>query len=264
MSIPGGIVGDGGGPYKTLKGAVNVHDADVHSIPINELFHRHTGVSTTLAVPITAGDISITVVNPAGFVANDNIQIENGVIETTHPQIIGIAGPVFTLDRPIDNDFAIGDPVEQVEIDISTSVGSIGSPVSFKLIPDADQTWHIVRFLLGMIHASDADDGLFGSIAALTNGCTLRAYNGLADQFRTFTNWKSNGDIKMDMFDLIYTDKAGPGVFGTNGRGSIKIGTGAVPAISGANGDYIELLVQDDLTGLIKFNLKGQGHLEEG
>ena len=267
MHSSGGIVGDGGGPYKTLNGAVNVHDADVHNIPINELFHRHTGVNTTLAVAANAGDTSITVASDVGFTSGDHFQIEDGVIETTFPTIIsGVGSNTWTLDRPLDNNFSIGDPVEAVSTNMAVA-GSIGSPVSFRLIPDLDQVWHIVRFLLGMVHASAADDGLFGSRVALVNGCILRGFNATTGQYRTFTNWKNNGDIKMDMFDIVYTDKAGPGVFGTNGRGSIKAGTGAAPRIDGAAGDYLELLIQDDLTigapEITRFQLKGQGHIED-
>lgn len=249
----------------SLGGAIDVHDADVHDVPVNELFHRHTGITTTLAAAVTGGasaPSTITVASGVGFADGDPIQIESSaIIEPTFPTIVSGGGTTtLVLDRPIDNDFAIGDTVEQVTTNLAVD-GSV-TPVSFKLLADTDQVWHIVRFLLAMVHAVSADDSRFGGIAALTNGCVLRGYNGTADQYRTFTSWKSNFDIKMDMFDLTYTDKAGGGDFGTNGRGSIKHGTGAVPKINEATGDFLELLIQDDLTSLIKFNLKGQGHIE--
>lgn len=250
----------------SLNNALDIHDADAHDVPVNELFHRHTGTATTLAAAVTGGGSApstITVASGVGFADGDPIQIESAtVIEPTFPTIISGGGTTtLVLDRPIDNDFAIGDAVDQV----STNMAVDGSttPVSFTLLPDIDQTWHIVRFLLGMVHATSADDSKFGSIVGgLTNGCVLRGYNATAGQFRTFTNWKTNFDIKMDMYNLIYTDKAGAGNFGTNGRGSIRDGTGASPKLIESAGDYLELLVQDDLTGLIKFNLKGQGHIE--
>ena len=255
-----------GNPISSLDGAIDIHDADVHKVPVNELFHRHTGVSTTLASAVTGGGDSpstITVVSGTGFNNGDPIQIEDETkIEVTFPTIISGGGTAtLVLDRPIDFDFAIGATIEQVATNMAVD-GSI-TPVSFKLIPDTSQTWHIVRFLLAMVHSTAGDDSRFGDIAGgLANGCVLRGYNAEADQYRTFTNWKSNFDIKMDMFNLPNTDKAGAGNFGTNGRGSIRDGTGASPRLIGANDDYLELLVQDDLTGLIKFNLKGQGHIE--
>lgn len=250
-----------------LNGAMDIHDADVHSVPVNELFHHHTGIATTLAAPAAKGDTSITVVAGAAFANSNFFQLSTvDAIETTYPEIISGGGTnTFVLDRPLDVAFAAGADVELVETNIATAVGTLAAPVSFKLIPDLDQIWHIVRFLLGLVHNSAADDSRFGSLPALTNGCVLRGFNATTGQFRTFTNWKSNADIKMDMFDLNYTDKAGGGDFGTNGRGSVKIGTGAVPKISGEAGDYLELLIQDDLTvagELLTFNLKGQGHIE--
>ena len=255
------LLGANGEQIGSLNGAINIHDADVHDIPVNELFHRHTGVATTLAVASLAGATAIDVVNATGFIVGTKFQIENGVIETTFPTVTATLGTVLTLDKPLDNAFSIGDSVEIVETNMAV-LGTLASPVSFRLIPDRDQVWHIVRFLLGMIHSGAADDSKFGDLAALTNGVVLRAFNATANQHQTFTSWKDNEDIKMDMFDVTYTDKAGGGLFGTNSRGSIKIGTGAVPKISGINGDYLEILIQDDLTALTSFQLKGQGHIE--
>ena len=254
-----------GNPLKSFNGAINVHDSDVHKLVINELFHRHTGTATTLDATVTGGGSApstITVASGVGFANGDSIQIESAtIVEATFPTIISGGGTTtLVLDRPIDNDFDIGDSVEKV--DANMAVDGSGTPVSFRLLPDTDQVWHVIRFLIGMVHGSAADDSKFGNVASLTNGCALRGYSGATGQYRTFTNWKNNSDIKMDMFDLNYTDKAGGGNFGSNGRGSLKIGTGAIAEIDESAGDFVELLIQDDLSGLIKFNLKGQGHAE--
>lgn len=253
-----------GNPISSLSNAVDIHDACVHKVPVNELFHRHTGIITTIATAVTAGDTSITVADGSAFTNSNPFQIEDLTKkEVTFPTIISGGGTnTFILDRPIDNNFAVGSTLEEVSTNLAV-VGSLASPVSFQLIPDIEQMWHIVRFLIAMVHDTAADDSRFGNIAGgLQNGCILRAYNGTLDQYRTFTSWKSNFDVKMDMFDLAYTDKAGGGNFGTNGRGSIRDGTRAVPHLDDSAGDFLELLIQDDLSSLIKFNLKGQGHIE--
>ena len=264
MAAPGSLVGNGGGPYKTTDGVPGVHVVNIHKVPVNELFHKHTGVSTTIAVDVAAQQRNIIVADGSLIADGAILQLENGVIETTFPTVIGGGGTnTLTLDRPLDNAFSVGDSVEVITTNMAVD-GSI-TPVAFRLIPDKDQVWHIVRFLLGMVHNSAADDSTFGSIPALLRGCTLRAYSAALGQYRTFTNWKANSDIKMDMFDVVYTDKAGGGDFGTNSRGSVEIGTGASPTIDGAAGDYLELLIQDDLTAggeLILFQLKGQGNIE--
>lgn len=249
--------------HKTLKGAIDVHDADPHQLVVNEYFHRHTGVSTVLATSVLAGTSVLPVVDASIFTVGDEIQINNGNVESTFPEItaISISPALLYLDRPIDFSYpATTTTIEIIETNMAV-VGSIGSPVSFKMIPHGGQVWHLTRFLLAVQCATAADDSVFGDLPRLTNGCTLRGYSGQADQYITFTNWKSNGDGKMDMFDVQYTDKAGPGLFGVNGRGTIKDGTGAVPELSDDNGDFMELLIQDDISALPLFRLKGQGHV---
>jgi len=246
----------------SLNWALNVHDADVHNTPINELFHRHTWINTTLAAPITKWDYVITV-NDTNILNWFDIQIEDWIVETTFPKVLSWWWTTtLTLDRPIDNDFIIWNPVEQVTYNMNVDWST--TPVAFRLIPDKDQTWHIVRFLLWMVHDSAADDSKFGSLDALTRWCVLRWYNWTLNQYRTFTNWKSNEDIKMDMFDLVYTDKSWGWKYWTNWRWSVKIWTWATPTINWANWDYLELLIQDDLTdtNLTSFNLKWQWHIE--
>ena len=95
-----------------LKGALNVHDADVHNVPVNELFHRHTGTATTLAAATIGGVTqTIHVVSGVGFANGDPIQIDSATtIEPTFPTILSGGGTTsFVLDRPIDTTFAIGD-----------------------------------------------------------------------------------------------------------------------------------------------------------
>jgi len=104
-----------GNEIHSFKNSLNIHDADVHSVPINEYFHRHAGAETTLSASITPGDTSITVADGTGLTNGKKIQIENGVIETTFPTITDdAASPLLILDRQIDNAFAIGDTVEEV------------------------------------------------------------------------------------------------------------------------------------------------------
>ena len=241
-------------------GFLSIHDADVHNIPFNEFFHNHTGVDALLAVAVTAGDTNITVDDATGFVVGDTVQIEDGVIETTFPTITNIASTVFTLDRPLDFSFDINDTVEVVDEGMDVNA-SLASPVSFKLIPDGTQLWHVISVTISMVHSSAADDSKFGDIAALTNGIVFRGYNGTANRYRTLTNWKTNGDIKLDFGEVTYSDKAGGGAHGTQGIVSIKFRAGAVPSIDGNKGDFLEILIQDDITGLSSIKIKSQGHI---
>jgi hypothetical protein len=113
-----------------------------------------------------------------------------------------------------------------------------------------------------MTHGSAGDLGLFGNLAALTNGVLLRAkING---NYGTLTNWKTNANIKTDMFDVVFDNRSGGGgTWGTTGRGTFRE-AGAVLRLDGDTADQFELYVQDDLTTLLTFTMKVQGHLESG
>lgn len=249
-----------GNPIKSTNEALAVYDANVYNVPFNEFFHEHTGISTTLAVQATSGDTSITVVDATLIVVGDSVQISNGTIEPTFPIVTNKVGNVLTLDRPLDFTYAIGGSVEVVNFEMSV-VGTLASPKVFRLIPDSNQVWNVNSLTISMIHNSTGDDSLFGNLIALTNGITFRGYNGLASQHRTNSNWKSNGDFALDFGDLSYTDKAGGGNHGTKAQVSLKTRSGAVSLLNGANGDYLEVLVQDDISALGSIRIKSQGHI---
>ncbi len=116
-----------------------------------------------------------------------------------------------------------------------------------------------LKMVLSMTHGGSAADSLFGDLSALTNGVVLRV--SIGGQITSFTNWKTNRDIILDMFDLNYSDKAGPSLFGTSGRGSFSR-IGVLVELNGDNGDFMDVRVQDDLTGLNTFFINAQGYIE--
>jgi len=235
-----------------------VHLAGVPNAVINELFHNHTGTISTIAANTAVGTTSIELADASAFAVNDIVQINDGEIETTFPRITAIVINTLTLDRPLDYAYVIGDAVEVVHADLTTEIGTLSSPISHTITPHEEEIWHIERIIISMTHTSAAADSNFGNIAALTNGVVIRAHiNG---QFGTFTNWKTNRDIRLDMYDMEYTDKAGPSLFGTHARGSFNR-IGVTVRLDGAKGDYLEALVQDNLTGLSSFLINGQGHI---
>lgn len=252
-----------GNPIGSLNGALNIHNADVHTVPINKYFHSTEGVSDSLAVAASIGDTSITAVDGTKFTVGDFIEFGTSPHEAVFKSVTVIVGNVLTLDGPLDNDHVIGNILNIVSLEMNVS-GSLTTPISFKFLPDVGSPpWHIVRFLFSMSHDSLGDLGLFGNLPPLVNGVTLRGLDGISGKFRTFMNIKTNSDIKNNMYDVDFdTRSGGGGTFGTSGRGSIKIGTGAVPKLNSANGDYFEILIQDDLTSLLSFRMKVQGHIE--
>lgn len=244
---------------------LNIHDADVHTRVINKDMHRHVGVSTTITANTAAGTTyQIEVADATGFVVGDPIHINTTTVETTHPRIRAITaatGPAtFTLDRRLDYAHFIGDEVKKSVINMKTAVGTMADPIEYWVGPELGEVWHITRLLFEMTHSTAGDMGKFGDLAPLANGVLLRArING---QYGTFTNWKTNAEIKSDMYDVDFNVRAGGGgTFGTSGRGTFT-NAGAIVRLDGNTTDRIELYVQDDLTGLLTFTMKMQGHFE--
>lgn len=252
-----------GNQINSVGGAINVHQADVHNVVINQYIHQDTAVVTTIAVQTSIGDVSFTVADSTGFVAGSFIHINTTTIETTHPEIISVVGNVITVDRPLDRVHFVGDIIDKVFIDMAFAgqVGTLAAPQIYVGEPPPGEVWHITRLLFSMIHGTAGDLGLFGNLAALTNGVVIRSK--VSGQFGTLTNWKINGDIKTDMYDVDFDPRSGgQGNFGTSGRGSFSR-TGAVLRLDGNQGDQFQVLVQDDITDLGFFAMKIQGHLED-
>lgn len=266
--FPIGLFDGKGNPLSSFYDAstdsyvLDVHHADVHHNIVDDYVHRHTDQST-LSVAASAGDHQITLVSAADFIVGEYVHLGDipSTTEPVHPEIVGKLSNVLTLDRPIDNSYPIGANVSQSVIDLTTGTdaASIASPVVSRFAAQAGSVVHITRLLFDMTHATAPDDSKFGGILRLTNGVVIRTHiDGIT---RTLSNWKDNGDIKLDMYDVEYTDKAGGGLHGTSGRESFDSVEVAI-RLDADRGDYVEVLVQDDLTNLSSFKVKLQGHIE--
>jgi len=158
-----------GNAISSVAGSLDMHDAHVHHVPINELFHYHTGTTTTLSSPVIKNTKTISVVDGSSFPNLSSIHIKNGASETTFPIIISGGGTnTLVLDRPLDYSFDTGADIEIVDSNIA--VNGSTTPVAFKLMAmaAAAQIWHIQTFILVMVHGAAADDTKFGGLGALT------------------------------------------------------------------------------------------------
>lgn len=251
-----------GNPIGSLGGALSIHDADVHRQIVNRLFHQNTATTTTFASDASAGATSIVLTSATGFAIGNFISLAGANREVVFPKIINLVGTTATLDRPIDNNYLTGDSIVRVIISMDVA-GTLASPQSFKLQPATGSVWHLTRILIEMTHSTSGDNGLFGNLPALTNGVVLRRYDGITGKFATFTIWRTNSDIVTDMYDVTYAARSGGGGnYGTNCRGTFT-NAGAIIYLDGNNEDYVEVLIQDDISALDSFRIKGQGHFEQ-
>jgi len=248
----------------TGKFALDIHDADVHNVGVNKYLHQHSGVSTTLSVDSAVNDYQINVADTTGFIVGNALHINTTVTEPTHPIITAItpgAPGVFTLDRRLDIAHLIDDEIELSVIDLASQVGTLAAPQIYWAGPDPGEVWHIETLTLAMGHSSAGDLGLFGNLTKLTNGVILRLK--IDGNYGTLTNWKTNGDIDVDTGNVKFPVRSGGGgTHGTTTTGPFKDRTGSIIRLDGDKGDRFEVYNQEDLTDIIFWNMKVQGHLE--
>lgn len=249
----------------TGKWVLNIHDADVHHRPVNKYLHQHTGTSTTLSADSAVNDYQINVADTAGFIVGNSLHINTSTAEPTHPTIIAITPGtpgIFTLDRRLDRAHFIGDEIENSIIDLAAQIGTLAIPQVYWAGPEPGEVWHIETLTLAMGHGSAGDLGLFGNLTKLINGVIVRSFVG--GNYGTLTNWKTNGDIDVDTGNVKFPVRSGGGgTHGTTTTGPFKNRTGAILRLDGDLGDRFEVYNQDDLTGIIFWNMKVQGHIED-
>jgi hypothetical protein len=217
--------------------------------------------TTTLAADPAIGDMTVTLTDTTGFVDGVYVGLYSATDFSFYHQVGAPAGAVITLDRPIDKEFDNG--AVATASNVSMNVDGSGTTRVFRVGP-APATFDVdVTRVLGYIQDGTAmDDSLFGGIAPLANGVTLRRNDGVGG-FTNLWNVKSNGQIKLLCFDADYSTKAPAGSFGLNFRntyaGQAKHGV----TIRLTAGESLELLIQDNLTGLEDFRAMAQGHRVE-
>lgn len=228
------------------------------SIPVNAPMLQAVGVPTELTVEAVVDDRTVTVADVTGFVAGLIVVLITPTSEFYFARQLGApAGNVISLDTPIDKVFVIGSTVvkgsSQMNVDgsVTPQIFTFGP---FPLTVGID----VVRFTGYIQDGTAMDDAKFGGIPALINGMVLRKTDGIS---QNLWNAKSNNELAvLAGGDFNYTDKAPAGSFGARFRvtygGNDKHGT----VIRVVNSDFLQIIIQDDLTDLEAFYMNVQGH----
>jgi len=261
----GSLIDANGIPIDTPTGesgdiALSVHDEHLHQTP---WFHPATRDDTavdTLNGAVAANSKTLILNDATGFSVGDYINIDLGAVHThMYRKITAIVTNTLTIDASVD--FALTDGSTVQEVILNMAVDGSSTPVIFEVNPSVGENIDIMRLLIQITDATEPDDSKFGAEPALTNGVLLRKSINNGASYETLAIWRTNGDMKLDMFNVEYSSKAGAGNWGVSGRWTI-FESGAVLNIEEANNEKLEIIVQDDLTGLVTFEIKFQGHFE--
>ncbi len=240
--------------------AVPVFIQDQTTQAIDIFFTENKGMVTTATVA-TQGGHSVDLEPGHGAIAGDVIEARTAE-NYVQAEILLVVGDTITVSTPWSRTFPIGTVVGLGNPLLSTAVGTPAAPVVFNINPSMLQRIDITGIILNFIDNTAMDFTTFGSLAQLVTGCTLRKLNTDLT-FTNHFNWRDNGELIERSFDHNFQSKIGGGSFGFVARstwaGQDK--RGVTIRLNGALLEELQIVVQDDLTGLDKLRVVAQGHI---
>jgi len=253
------------------NGGLSVNIQDQHTEIIDLIMHKEIDNFTlTNQQNISDTLLQIKVISVAPLVGNVICLKEIAAFyQGTILSVISIGGNIYniTLDTPLDYDFSIS----AFGCTSTTNMAVDGSitPVIFRVSPkylDNNVEWDITRIIFvmsgtGVGPSNDApDDADFGVIDDLTNGIVLRSVNGIT---KNIFNIKRNGEFRLRTYDVTYTDKSKAGLFSVATRRTFagQDKNGVTIRLNAVTQDTIEVIIQDDLTGMFGMKAAVQGHI---
>jgi hypothetical protein len=231
---------------------------DQTTFPLDLWFLERLSATTT-AADTTLGGVTFTATTGHGIVNGNVIEINN-TVTFIQAIVTGVATDVITLDQPINHVYPSGSQLIVSNRGMNV-VGTPASPRVFSIAPEAGQRGDFTRVLKAVTDATAMDFSTFGGVATLANGCVFRLKIEGGDFFNLF-NWKNNGEFIIRGFDHEFQTKVGGGSHSFTARstwaGQDK--RGVALRVDGSRLEELQVLVQDDLTGLTSFNMVAQGH----
>lgn len=219
---------------------------------------------TTLAANSVVGLYDLSVVSSTGFVIGHHLRLVDPDSDRFYyATILDIQANVITLDTQLDFVYLAGSQV--VDAVINMAVNGALIPVIFKHrlgSPSTPSDTDITRIILTCTTSTSIDLSKFGDLAPLGRGLTFRKVGGRSNNL---FNIKTNADLSNIAYDFVVYDSTNPaqGLDGFSSRltfaGTNKIGV----ALRVGKDDNLEVIIQDDLTGLTSLVMIVEGHATE-
>lgn len=247
----------------TVVGSVDVNIQDQYTRPFAVKVNQIINANINLTNQAVIGSYDINVTAGHGIAVGDEITIleQNGMARLWYGEVQGVSGNTITMDSPAPNNFTIEGTVifeytAELNIDGSTNAQVFGITNFFAESVD------ITRVIFHCTDATSMDDGRFCGGNGLDRGLLFRKKT-LKGDYINYWNVKTNGDFRLLAYDLDYNEKAPAGAFGMAMRltygGQSKHGV----VIRLEPGESLEVVNQDDLTGLASGDFVLEGHFTE-
>jgi hypothetical protein len=242
------------------NGGVPVNVQDQTTRPFDVRINQPDKTGLTIAAQPTVGSYDVTLSTGHGVIIGDILALfEDDVMpQLWYGDVLNVVGDVITLDTPCPYAFTVAGTVGETSL-VNMNVDGSVTPEIYGIVNVFNVAVDIVRLIIHITDTTAMDDGKFGGQAALTNGVVFRKKIS-ASQYINYWNVKTNGEIGGIAYDRRYDDKAPAGVYGMTTRltygGQSKHGV----VIRLEPGEAIEMIIQDDLTGLSSFITTFEGH----
>lgn len=259
LSLGFSAIANGGVPVES-NGAIPINKQDQSSPIVDFYFVQIVGVPSALVTTTSIGDYSIEITSTANCEAGGYFGLFNTENDRAYfAEILTVNATTLDLDTPLDFAFLPGDTAACLERDMNVD-GSV-TPQIFSIQVGAGSSSEIdlTRIIPTMITDTAVNLTLFGDLPKLNRGLVLRRIDG---DTRNIWNVKDNGELANATYDYDPHAKTNPvqGVDGANFRYSMNGDDKHGSVIRVAPGESLQLIVQDDLTGLTRFRALSAGH----
>lgn len=252
-------------PRVTETGHVPVDVQDQTTAPNPAYFLQSiTGGEFTVAVATgeSGEDVGsfvydVTISSGHTVVTNDHIVLlDTAADRFLFAKVLNVVGDVLTLDRMIDHNFPVGALGRRVINNMAVDGSTTAQVFTFRAgtVP-SDQ----LGFCINIICTLSPDDSKFGDLSALTRGVAFRVLDGY---HRTIGVIKTNEELTRFGATVEYTDRAGAGNYGVKICLPFRNLWGVALRLEGTG--QLQVVVQDDLTGLVGMYAGVYGHLTQG
>lgn len=213
----------------------------------------------TLAQAVAEDAYTFTATAGHNFTTGDIARFKEGS-RFLRAKVTNVSTNTITIDQPFDYAFSTAAICARASDNMAVN-GSV-TPVVFEISP-AGTTLVDDIFSISFELTDDAqmDDSKFGGIAALSRGVLIRA---ITDIKKNITLYKTNGDFRIAGIQE-YSDKSGGGLYGLTAQrifGSVEWNN-CIIRLDGARGDILQIIIQDDLSGLSTFKAMAHAHLAQ-
>ena len=240
------------GVYNRLD-RINENTSPLLFVPMSNIL-----AETTLASPTAIDDYVVNVVSATGIVIKQILSIYSVAEDRVYfGRVLAINALAITVDTPLQFAFPSGAKVSSGSTNMNVN-GSVTPKIFGVRNPstvDIPARVIITRLVFKCLTTGNVDSSIFGDIVGgLTRGIVLRKVDG---QIENIWNCKTNADLKGIMYDIDIQSASGNQQDGFTGRLTFTA-TGAAIEI-GQNED-LQLIVQDNLTSLLTFEITAEGH----